>query len=43
MIVQNGTKDDVIKTYTFEEDVIEFNTKENSVDYAYVTIATVYR
>ena len=33
---------DVIKTATFEEDVIEFNTKENAADYAFVTIATVY-
>ena len=52
MIVQNGKEDnviktialkedDVIKTATFE-DVIEFHTKENAVDYAYVTIATVY-
>ena len=52
MIVQNDKvdnvikttalkEDDVIKTTTFE-DVIEFNTKENAVDYAYVTIATVY-
>ena len=53
MIVQNGTEDSVInsaaleeddgiKTAAFEDDEIEFNTKEDAVDYAYVTIATVY-
>ena len=52
MIIQNGKEDNVIKTTALEEDdviktatfedVIEFNTKENAVDYAYVTIATVY-
>ena len=52
-IVQNSTEDNVIeaaalqennliKTAPFEEDEIEFNTKENAVDYAYVTITTVY-
>ena len=53
MIVQNGMEDsvinsaaleedDAIKTAAFEEDMIKYNTEENAVNYAYVTIATVY-
>ena len=41
-IVQNFAEDNVNKTTAFEDCKLEYYTKGNVVDYAYVTIAAVY-